>query len=397
MAVLPAFALLLAACGGTATSAAGTNTSLGKSGKKTILVGISYPTGGSDAIYSNKFKAAQVYLNYLNQHGGVNGYSFKFMGLNNDCTVSGGASAVRQLVAAKPFIIFSSCSGSFSGAISTLKAVAPNTPVILDGNASLVGPSGLKNVYGSSPNYIGDCKYLMRYAAQTLHIRKVGLLYDNGPNGAPIATPCAAYGKSVGVTAIPTIGIPPQTTDYAGLGQTIASSGAGAWIDFSVINHFVSTQKAAEAAGYTGKWLVQSSNFSYSYIRLAGALANGVDFSSYIQPPKTTNTAAAKLFRRLVTNPAEAGVLGAQGWSAAYLVAYGVRTATAGGQALTQQAFEHALNTVSGKTMGLMPGMTYANGSGGISHVVSGINAESVYTIQHGAYVQIGPVQRVPA
>lgn len=368
------------------------------SNARSILVGISYPSAGPDAIYSNKFKAARLYLEYLNKNGGVNGYKFKFVAENNSCTAVGGATAVRQLVSQRPFMIFSSCSDSFSGAISTLKSAAPSTPVILDGNASLIQPSGLKYVYGTSPNYVGDCEYLMRYAVTSLHMKKLGILYDEGPNGAPAADPCAAYAKSIGAKSVSFLGIPAATSDFAGLGARIASSGAQAWIAFCLIRHEVATVNAASSAGYKGTWLTQSSNFSYQLVQEAKSSLDGTYISSYIQPPRTTNTAAAKLFEKVVKPaiPTAWGVLGAQGWSAGYVVAYGVRKATEGGKALTQAGFAAALSGIKGMTMGLMPDLTYADGKPG-SHYPSAVRAEGVYRIESGAYVPVALPRFMPS
>lgn len=409
-AVAAGLGILLAACGssspaststtnGSTASSASTNSSASASTRgKTITVGISYPSAGPDAIYSNKFKAARLYLQHLDKQGGINGYKFSFKALNNSCTAAGGASAVRQLLASNPFMIWSSCSDSFSGAISSLKATAPNTPVILDGNAALIKPSGLKYVYGTSPSYIGDCYFLMKYARKTLRAKKVGILYDEGPNAAPATKPCSAYGKSIGVKSVKLLGIPSATSDFAGLGAQVANSGVKAWIAFCLIRHLASTQKAAASAGYTGKWLVQSSNFSYKYLRLAGSSANGSLISSYIEPPHSATTPAANLFKKIVkpTIPAAWGVLGAQGWSAGYLVAYGVRQATANGHKLTRASFEKALNEVSHKTLGLMPDLTYSNGSS-TGHVASGVHAEAVYKVENGKYVRISKPAPIPA
>lgn len=360
--------------------------------EQSIVVGITGLLSGPASSYRSQSDGLKAYLLYVNKHGGVNGYTFNVTELDNQSTAAGGAATVRQLVQLNPLFISIQGTSPFVGTIPILKQ-NPDLPVLSFGGTQQIKDAGLTNVYGQAPSYPATALFNMRYFLKERQFKNVAIVYENDALGEEAGRIAPDYAKSLGATSVTALPVSVTETNFGPIAARLKNSGAKAVNVVALANVVASLQKAAAAIDYKPEWMTWSSNFSESYLSLAGANAEGTYVCSYLEPIDA-DTPAAKSFRSEVdeVDHSANNSLGATGWIFGQIAVEAVRHATEGGKALTRKSFQDALNTVfTGQAVGMAVSVRYLPQD----HFTMA-RAMSVYQVHGGKFVRITQPIEVP-
>lgn len=298
-----ASALLLAACGSSASpSASPSSSSTGASGGATapgvtansIVLGTTTPlTGPAAPGYSEIAPAVNAVFKMVNARGGINGRQIHYLIENDQYDPALTATLTRKLVLQDNIFADVGPLGT-----PTTLAVAPflkseGVPNLFveSGCACWSSPS-LPQTFGWQPNYIIEGKILGHYITTHLTGAKVGYLYQNdefGQDGVKglnqeIAASAVVSQQSYSVTNL-----------AAGLGNQMAalkSAGATVVAAYTIPAATALAMLAAAEIGYHPQWVVSSVGSdvptlsgllsSFSKGKAGAALLNGMVSNTYL-------------------------------------------------------------------------------------------------------------------
>lgn len=372
-----------------ATTACGTSTAAGGSGaalaeNAPITIGVSTVATGPLAINDQVTKGLAAYFTHRNARGGIDGRQVELDIVDSQGTVAGGASSVRQLLGSDPFGVFVLSTAPFTGAQSVLKG-APEVPVFVLANGSVVKSAGLPNAFGMFTDYTTESVVGIATLAEQGR-KKLALVYDPtiGEDAARNA-PAEAAKHGVEIVEVP---VPATTTNFAPVAQTLASSGVDGIVFQVVAQSIVNTMKAVRNAGLDLPAVSYSGQLNQTTLDLGGAAIEGMYFSALF-PLVTDPSPAVREFAAEIGKlaPDAATVLGILGWNTGAMIEQAVRDAAAGGE-LTRRSFMTALRGLGGKQVGVLEKV------GWTADVVSSIDAGRtdvfrLYQVRGGRFVAV--------
>ncbi|HEY1507553.1 MAG TPA: ABC transporter substrate-binding protein [Solirubrobacteraceae bacterium] len=237
--------------------------------------------------------AASYVNNYL---GGINGHPIEIDNCVSDASPATSARCANELIAKHPIAILGAAD---VGAPATL-------PIYAHANLAYLGGIPFTPVPEVAPNSIqfwsvsvGDNAAAAVYAAKTLGIKSVALIYFNNPQGKSILGILPPVFKAAGVTNVKTIPLSPTTPDPSPQAAQVVSSGAQlAYVD--VPNGCGEVLKALKSTGYTGKIIGID---PCSAPPVIAAAAGGAEGMYYATPfvLQTGDSQQAKIFQAAMT------------------------------------------------------------------------------------------------
>lgn len=392
-----AAAISLAACaspvasgGGGATGGASQEVKGGK-----ILIAQSSPESGPGAAAAAYTAGVRAYLEYLNDQGGIGGYTFDVRIVDNQGNAAGGAQAIRQILENKPFAVVIDGSASFQASVDIIKAQSPNLPTVGLGNAQLIHDSGLTNAFGLFANYTQECYMQVDFALHNLGLKKLALVYEDSPTGQGPAAKCPAYAQKEGAQEFKSYAVPPPavSTNYGPIAAQIDQQKPELALFFGSNGEMVGLQKAAYAIGSTTKWIGFAPSYDITYYQLAGPAAVGTYFDAFAEPVNS-ETPEAKLFRDEMAKRAAnaANSAGGYGWSYGAIIQKAVEAALkANNGTLTQEVFVTAMRGLTLGQTGLLYSVDYTKDT---SQVTSKMN---IYQVTQSGLNQVGKDLALPA
>lgn len=375
-ALLAAMVTFGVGCGGASSSP-----SAGATKKGEIAIGIS---SNNTASYAAMAQGVQGYLSMVNDQGGVNGYTFNTEVLNNDATAAGGATSVRQLLQKQPAMLVVVGSAAYSAAAGVIKQVSPDLPVAAMASATVVQASGLKNAFGASANYPGECGAEADWAHSTLKATSVAIVYEDDAIGQDVGKQCPGIATRLGMKATG-IAVAPTTTNFGPIASQIKESNANVVMVYAQTPYMVGVQKAAAAIGVTAKWVTFSTNDD-TYVKLAGSVAEGTYVDRWLYALDEQNQAITQ-FSQYQTKAFGASAvtgLGLQGWTTGAVIVAAVKKATASGKAPDGPSIAAAVRSLSGPVGG-SPNIDYAHTDGS-----SGVTQVLMYQVTNGTFKKVG-------
>lgn len=386
--LLVAGALLAAACGTGSPSSAAAGGSSGKggasaSGAHTITVGAWGPETGAESSAFAINQGADAYFAYLNSKGGVNGYKFKYVVLNDQFNPSLTPGVARQLVEQDHvFAIVGGVGTPGNEAVKSylLQAKVPNI-------APGAGNPNLANEYSYTevPNYTDEAALQLRYMVQTLKVKNVALLYENDSIGQP-ALPGVQYESSKLGVKVEEIPFDASLTNFVPLVSKLQSDGAQGVLLWSSVGPYPLILKAASSIGYTPKWISINENAATSILQnIPTTEANNAYFDDWLPSPSAS--VVTKNVVPWVTKEypgASVGTLTLQGWVGAAIFANAVQKATASGKPLTLSSFIKAMNQTN-LSNSYIHDLTYTSSD----HV--GLPGEALLRYDNGNFSELTP------
>ena len=267
---------------GTAKKATGTPYVFGMINDETGAV--TFPEARQGAI------AAENYVNdYL---GGINGHPIQIENCIGDGTPATAARCANELVAKKPIAILGAADVGAPASI----------PIYAHANLAYLGGIPFTPVPETAPNSIqfwsvsiGDNMAAAVYAAKTLGVKKVAVMYFSNPQGASLLPQITPVFKAAGVTSVKDIPVSPTSPDPSSQAALALSSGAQlVYVD--IPNGCGNVLKALHSVGYSGKIMGIDPCGAPPVIQAAAGGANGL----YIASPfvlQTGSSQQAQLFQ----------------------------------------------------------------------------------------------------
>ncbi|TAM66236.1 MAG: hypothetical protein EPN48_18040 [Microbacteriaceae bacterium] len=350
-------ALLLSACSSGGAGGGGTSApQVGISAHKVVTIGWDSVQSGPQAVYWNETKAATAYLKNVNEKGGINGYTFAFQDKDNALSSSQSAAVTRDL-STNSFAVASFGTAPVQGMLSVAgKLGVPNFGTA---NGLYYTPPPDKYSFGENPNYAALAKNDIAFLVKKLGLKKIAYLYQNDDVGTPASKIVNGYAKSLGAEIVAQVPVPSTTTDFSAFAGRLANSGADG-VDFvGSPAELAGVQNAAVALGYNPKWIGLWSLQDPSYTKAVPAAYVANTYSdAWMTPLNSTGNSEVDTYKKVVGKYYPDIVdssLSEQGWIIGAIIAEAVKTATAGGKALTKDGFLHALATrFTGQQVGLM-------------------------------------------
>jgi branched-chain amino acid transport system substrate-binding protein len=350
----------LSACAASSTSStsgtSGTSTPVaaqaqGISSSKVITLGLTGPQTGPLAVAGSIGLGAQAYFSQLNAAGGVNGYTFKLIRIDDQYDPTQTVTAVRTLWQSdKVFALFEPYG---SDQVAAIKQYVDqnNIPVIFPyaANTEMFPASdpAPANVFGINASYSAQVSELVKYATTALGAKTIAILHTTDDLGMSGVAPAEAAAKADGASIVANIGYGPTETNFAPFGQRLASSKADAVIVWAIPG---ATQilTAARNSGWGGDIMLNDA-FRGGFFETALAAVPHAAGKTYLvaaedlvtQPGLTDyDTTIAKDSPKADTTQALTG------WGAAALLAHAVSVATKSGAPLTWATLAKAFESI---------------------------------------------------
>lgn len=217
-------------------------------------------TGPNAATYAGKLQGLQLYVNWLNSSGGINGHRIKLLVRDHKSDVALATAALRNFSENKATALF------FGGLSSTMTTTLLNTTGTIPSMyvSNCYPPLAPADGGSIAPNVfcVGVSAMTEEVAAFPKIIEKV----TGGKNiKVAVVTPeisgCVYLAKFFesafkkrGWETLPTETVPPDQTDMEPTARKLASQGANVVVQYCTVTHMVNLAQAFGRVGWNGKY-----------------------------------------------------------------------------------------------------------------------------------------------
>ncbi len=335
--------LVLAACG-SSTGSGSSNSAPGVTANS-ILFGQTVPKTGPAALYGESTAGILAYFDYVNAHGGVNGRKLRLDSLDDQYEPPVALQDTRTLVNTDKVFAEVAINGTATTQADITVLDPANVPIIGPQTGATVFAGTLrKNLYNVWPSYLTEGKLLGTYA-QSLHLSKVGVLYQNDDFGTSLLqgvknsglspalsipydptqtdfSPQAAQFKAAGVDAVIVLAIPGPTTDFLNALNSVNFKPVRLMSQVSAIPQMFSTAPQEFPGSYIGAFIPPLSGSAASSNSQVQAFLSAM---AKYQPGKPASAFAA------------------WGWTEAQVAVAGLKAIKG---TITRDSYETALNSL---------------------------------------------------
>src|SRR5580692_12457089 len=244
-------------------------------------------------------------VDYVNNYlDGINGHPIQIDACTGDGTPATAARCANQLVAAHPLAILGAAD---VGAPASIPIYAHANLAYLGGIPFTPVPETAANSIQFWSVSVGDNAAAAVYAAKTLHVKSVAIVYFSNAQGESLLPQITPVFKAAGVTTVKDIPLSPTSPDPSPQAALVLASGAElAYND--IPNGCGNVLKSLKSVGYTGKLMGIDPCGAPPVISAAAGGAEGM----YIASPfilQTGSSAQAQLFQAAMKKWAAPGTL----------------------------------------------------------------------------------------
>ncbi len=333
--------LLLASCGsssggGAASSAPGVTSN-------SILFGQTAPQSGPAAQYGQSTSGVKAYFAYVNDQGGVQGRKLQLTSLDDQYTPSVALQDTRQLITQDNVFAEVACNGTATSK-ANLQAQAPaNIPVVgVQTGATTFAGTFRPFLYNVWPSYLTEGKLLGSYAKDTLHLKKIGVLYQNDDFGKSLL----AGVNQAGVQGAPAISYDPTQVNFGPQAEQFKSAGVDGVIILAIPQPTIAFLNALSAVNFFPTRLMSQVSAIPQSFSAASSEFPGSYIGAFIPPLTELSNPQVKTFADAMQKyePGKpVSVFAAWGWQEAQVAVAGLRAVQG---ALTRNSYEQALNQI---------------------------------------------------
>lgn len=358
---------------------------------KTITVGASTAVTGPESFYDSINQGSAAYFKMVDANGGVDGWKIDYKVLDDAYQPSRNLFNVEQLVQQDHVFAIVANQGTSTNAAAAHFLANTSTPVVApaEGYPPL---AHYPNYFVLMPQYGWEAALAVKYAANELKDRKVGVLYENDDLGLPARTGADAELKALGLTPVAEVPFNVTDTNLTPDVSRLQHAGADAVIMWGANSNAAAALKASAAASFKPHWFFPFWIADPSTVQLAGpALTDGIYCVSWFAP---YSTPAASSFRNAMKayEPGVApGALSENGWSGAALFVAGLRDVLTKHESVTQKHLMSALDAMKGVAVGPVSAVTFTQGNHGV-----GVREEKLVRGQNGKFITATPLMQFP-
>ena len=302
-------ALLVAACG---SSSGGDTNSASAPGitATTITIGSHQPlTGPAAPGYSEIWQASNAYFQWVNDHGGVNGRTIKYIAEDDGYNPQNTSTVVRKLVLEnKVFAIFNGLgTPTHTAVVDYLNSQKVPDLFVASGCDCWNNTSKWPYTFGWQPDYIIEGKITGKYVADNFSGMKVGYLYQDDDFGQGGVTGLDSQIQASNVVSKQKY--VPTNTVLAPQMAALQAAGAQVVVLYTIPAFTAIAMLTAAAIHFQPKWVVSSVGAdpttvggllqAFSKGAAGTSLLDGVVTSGYLPATSDTSNAWVGLFKQI--------------------------------------------------------------------------------------------------
>lgn len=358
---------------------------------KVVTVGAFTPVTGPVPFYSILTHAAESHFRHVNETGGIEGWTIKYVTQDDGYEPARSAAVTRQMVEGEGIFALAASVGTATNAAVLPYATEVGLPLIgpIGGASAFYVDPG---VFPLLPDYGWSAAMNVDYAVNDLGHKKIALLWENDELGKSGKRGFDLYMQELGLEPVESVPFDVKTTSFAAHIRRVENAGAEAVVVFGSNANLAAALKAADQVGYEPDWFAPFFTADPSTYKLAGDLLDGVYFSSWLLPVSSDEPTVAA-YREAVAKyyPDDPqGVFGLNGWSNASLFTEGFRELLKSGDPLTRENLVLAMERLNGITVGGAKGVTFVAGD----H--RGTRSEGIIQAEAGAFVLVRDFKPYP-
>lgn len=331
---------------------------------KTVTVGAFTPITGPVPFYVTLTHAAEACFKWANETPNVlNGWKINFVTYDDGYEPARSVAVTRRLVEENKIFALTAATG-------TAQSVAV-IPYAKEVGLPMIGPIGgatalfsERLVFPLLPDYGWSAASNLDYAVSGLNAKRVALLWENDELGRSAKRGFDQHMATLKMEPVESIPFEVRNTDFTPHVRRLANAKAEVVILFGSNANLAAALKAAERVSFESKWMAPFFTADPTTRKLAGALLDGVYFSSWLLPV-TSDDGDIKAYRENVAKlyPNDPiGVFGLNGWSNAALFVRGFRALLQSGKPLTRANLVDVMETMTNQSVGGARNVTYKPG-----------------------------------
>jgi ABC-type branched-subunit amino acid transport system substrate-binding protein len=309
-AAISALATLVVSACGTSTGSETNSASAPGITASTITIGSHQPlTGPAAPGYSEISQASNAYFQWVNDHGGINGRTIKYLAEDDGYNPQNTSTVVRKLVLEdKVFAIFNGLGTPTHSAVADyLNSEKVPDLFVASGCDCWNNTSKWPYTFGYQPDYIIEGKITGKYVADNFSGMKVGYLYQDDDFGQG-----GVQGLDSQISAANVVSKQKYVPTNTNLGPQVASlqaAGAQVVVLYTIPAFTAITMLTAAALHFQPKWVVSSVGAdpttlagllqSFSKGAAGASLLDGVVTSGYLPATSDTSSQWTALFKQI--------------------------------------------------------------------------------------------------
>lgn len=336
---------LLAACSAGGSSSTGDSSPGVDVATHTITIGTTGPqTGPLSAAYESTYGAIARLAAANNT---VNGWKIKYVQLDDQYQPAKALANAQQLIQQEHIFALVAQGGSPTNAAVLPYLVGngvPDVGPVTESGIVLTKYASARNVFAFEPPYAQLAAYDLQYVHDNLP-GSYAVVYQSGAAGGPAAAGWKYQGDKLGVSAAATVSTSATATDFSGYAGTLKASGAKTVLTWMAPSQLAALIQAANAIGYTPRWVADWPDLSDSFLKLLGPSANGMLFGNWVPPTVNPSPEVTKVIDAIKSSTPDKSpsVTAVLGWIGMDIFIEGLTRATAHGETPTIASFTSAL------------------------------------------------------
>lgn len=343
LAVTAAALIGLAACGSSASSGSGGSSSPAPGvTADSILFGQTVPKTGPAALYGESTAGVLAYFDYVNARGGVQGRKLKLTSLDDQYQPPVALQDTRTLVNTDNVFAEVAVNGTATTEADLTVLDPANVPVIgIQTGATVFSGTLRPNVYNVWPSYLTEGRLLGSYA-QSLHLSKVGVLYQNDDFGKSLYQGV----QNSGLKAALAISYDPTQTDFSPQAVQFKAANVGAVIILAIPGPTTDFLNALNGVNFKPVRIMSQVSAIPQMFGTAPQEFPGSYIGAFIPPLTGSSNQQVKTFESAMSayQPGQsASVFAAWGWMEAQVAVAGLKAIHG---TITRDSYEAALNTL---------------------------------------------------
>ena len=365
-------ALLVTACGSatpTATSAPATAAPTVAATTAPVVPGVTAsevvigswgPQDGPAGAYGVIDRTIDAYFKMINDQGGVNGRTIRFIYENDSYQPAKTLAAVKKLVEQDKVFALVGGLGTAHNLTVMDYLVQNNVPHVwpATGTTQLAVPLK-KNIYAVQLNYTTEATLLTQYGLDTMSAKKLAVFYQNDAFGKEGLDAVQAELSKRGLPAATGVSYETTDTNFSAQALKLQTSGADTVVLYAVPGPGGAVVAEMGKIGFAPKLLSSSVINDPSIFKLAGSAINGMLIEAYLPAFDDTSNPKIVAYQAFMAKYAAKEQIG--GFSEAGY-AYGqvfIEALTRAGKELTREGFEANLDKMTNFTGSLVPSLSY--------------------------------------
>jgi len=345
----------------------------GVSEKDIVIGSCSALEGPSSFLGRETVAGAEAYFELVNEEGGVNGRKLHLLMFDDSYDPSKAQGCWDKLMAQKVFAL-----GFFVGTPTALKYVpmaeAKEIPLVglFTGAQALYTPMR-RWVVNVRASYFDETKEQVEGLWNTLHYRKIGVIYPDDAFGSAVLQGVEAALKTNGSQPVATGSYARQTNQAGDAIDKVRAANPDAVVVVGPSNTVAPILKQAHAKGWKPLFLTVSFVGTDDLIHDAGMDAEGMVITQVVPPYYLTDLRTVAMYRRALQKfmpTARPNFVSLEGFVDAMVMVEGIKRA---GNEPTREGLIHAIESMHDVDMGLGPELklNYSSHSHkGFDHVI---------------------------